>query len=82
MFLHARYILYNTHCLQFIFSVMLYINNLLSNTVTLTLESDITEVCESDGTIMLCLLLSSTIEIDLEVDVQVTDDTTTGIYLC
>lgn len=36
-------------------------------------------MCESDGTIMLCLLLSDAIEFDVEVDVQVTDETTTGM---
>ena len=46
--------------------------------MTLTLENDITEVCESDGTLMLCLLLSNAIEFDVEVDLQLTDDTTTG----
>ena len=43
------------------------------------LENDITEACESDGTLMLCLLLSNAIECDVEVAVQVTDDTTTGM---
>ena len=50
--------------------------------MTLTLEKDITEVCESDGTVMLCLLLSNAIEFDVEVDIQVSDDTTTGIEFC
>ena len=43
------------------------------------MESDISEVCESDGTIMLCLILSGVLEVDVEVSVQITDETTTGI---
>ena len=42
------------------------------------MESDISEVCESDGTIMLCLILSGVLEVDVEVSVQITDETTTG----
>lgn len=43
-----------------------------------TLENDITEVCESDGTIMLCLLLDDAIVVDVEISMQVTDETTNG----
>lgn len=47
-------------------------------TVILTLESDISEVCERDGTILLCLLADDTLEIAVEVEVQISDMTTQG----
>ena len=47
-------------------------------TVIFTLDSDISEVCESNGTISLCLLASDMVGLVVEVDVQLNDVTTQG----